>query len=243
MGGQHDRRTVAARTRAKQAAADVPASPAFRRVRRGCDPLEVAHHLEELEQERRRLQAALAESENVRGDQRDRLDRFEAIESELTRSVRLARQTGDAVLADARRRAEELLADARREVEAMQVAGRALLAEEERSLDNLRMAVAAEATMLKEIERHLSTHLSRAAASLVEIVDRPGGLGPFSQATATLIEFAQLLQRTATPGTPVRVQVDLAGDEAVARVMAAGAKATVSGHVTQGTGGALATAG
>ena len=178
MGGQHGRRAVAARASTRtptQQASAPPAPPTFRRVRKGWDPVEVADHLEELERERGHLRAALAESENVRGEQRDRLDRFEAIESELTRSVRLASQTGEAVMADAERRAAELLVAAQREVEALHAAGRARLAEEERSLDKLRMAVAAEAAMLKEVERQLTTRISRAAAALVEIVDRPGG--------------------------------------------------------------------
>ena len=206
-GGRWWRARRRGRRRSRRRCRSAP--PTFRRVWRGWDPVEVADHLSGLERERDQLRAALAESENLRGEQRDRLDRFEAIESELTRSIRLARQTGEAVIADAERRAAELLAAAQREVEALHDAGRARLAEEERSLDKLRMAVAAEAAMLKEIEQHLSTRLSRAAASLVEIVDRPGGLGPFSQATATLIEFAQLLQRTATSGTPVQVRVEV----------------------------------
>jgi hypothetical protein len=178
----------------------------------------VAQHLDALGRERAELRAALASSENVRGEQRDRLDRYEAIENELTRSVRLARQTGEAVVADAQQRADELLAEARREVQELYATGRARLAEEEQSLDRLRMAAAAEAAMLKEVEHHLATRISRAAAALVEIVDRPGGLGPFSQATATLIEFAQLLHRAATSETPVHVRVEVDEDVAVARV-------------------------
>ena len=218
MGGQDDRR-VATSTPTKQVRTAPPAPlPTFRRVRRGWDPAQVASQLEEIERERASLRAALAHSEDVRAEQRDRLDRFEAIENELTRSVRLARQTGEAVVADAQQRADELLAEARREVQALYAAGRARLAEEEQSLDRLRMAAAAEAALLKDVEHHLRTRVSRAAAALVEIVDRPGGLGPFSQATATLIEFAQLLHRAATSDTPVHVRVDVDDDVAVARV-------------------------
>ena len=223
MGGQDDRR-VATSTPTKQVPTAPPAStpPTFRRARRGWDPAQVAGHLEEIERDRAALRAALAHAEDVRAEQRDRLDRYEAIENELTRSVRLARQTGEAVVADAQQRADELLAEARREVQALYAAGRARLAEEEQSLDRLRMAAAAEAAMLKDVEHHLSTRVSRAAAALVEIVDRPGGLGPFSQATATLIEFAQLLHRAATSETPVHVRVEVDDDVAVARVTQGG---------------------
>ena len=224
MGGQDDRR-VATSTPTKQVATAPPRAstpPTFRRTRRGWDPAQVAGHLEEIERDRAALRAALAHAEDVRAEQRDRLDRYEAIENELTRSVRLARQTGEAVVADAQQRADELLAEARREVQALYAAGRARLAEEEQSLDRLRMAAAAEAAMLKDVEHHLSTRVSRAAAALVEIVDRPGGLGPFSQATATLIEFAQLLHRAATSETPVHVRVEVDDDVAVARVTQGG---------------------
>ena len=68
------------------------------------------------------------------------------------------------------------------------------LAEEERSLDKLRMAVAAEAAMLKEIEQHLEYPSSagpppRWWRSWTGRADS----APSRRATATLIEFAQLL--------------------------------------------------
>jgi hypothetical protein len=202
--------------------ASPPSPPSFRRARKGWDPAEVGRHLEEVERDRAGLRAALADTEAQRVALRHRVEGYEAIEGELTRSVHLAKQTGEAVVADARRRAEELLAAASREVEALHEAGRARLTEEERSLDGLRMAVAAEAAMLKDVERQLATRISRAAAALVELVDAPGGLGPFSQATATLLEFAQLLHRASMNGTPVQVRLELDEGTPVARVAAAG---------------------
>ena len=169
-----------------------------------------------------------------------RLDRYQELEDELTRSVRLANQTGEALMADAEARAADLLVAAEGEAERVVDEGRLRLAEEERSLDGLRMAVAAEAAMLEEVERRLSVRISRAAAALVEIVDAPGGLGPFSQGTATLLELAQLLQRTATSGRPIRVQLDVDYDAVVARVRPAGSTGNGVGLVDHAVGEALA---
>jgi hypothetical protein len=199
------------------------ARPTFGRVRKGWDPTEVGRYLDVLERERATLQEALGAAQARVAALEERVEGYVAIENELTRAVRLAKQTGDAVLADAERRAAELLARADQEVEALHQAGRAVLAEEERSLDGLRMAVAAEAAMLKEVERLLATRISRAAAALVEVVDAPGGLGPFSQATATLLEFAQLLHRTSGHGTPVLVRLEEEDGVRVARLAAAAA--------------------
>jgi hypothetical protein len=199
----------------------VPGRPPFDRVRKGYEPAQVDAYATRLEQERADLDAVVALTQARVQDLQARLDRYEALEEELTRSVHLANQTGDAVIADAEARAADLLVAAEEEAERVVEEGRLRLAEEERSLDGLRMAVAAEATMLEDVERRLSVRISRAAAALVEIVDAPGGLGPFSQGTATLLEFAQLLQHTARSGTRVRVRFEVEDGVTVARVTAA----------------------
>jgi cell division septum initiation protein DivIVA len=220
MAGQGSTRSSGVTS--ETSASSPEARPPFRRARKGWDPEEVGAYLDGLERDREQLRGALAHLEAERETLRQRLDGYEAIERELTRSVRLARQTGEAVVADADHRAAELLAAARQEVEALHEAGRARLAEEERALDGLRMAVAAEAAMLKDVEQQLATRISQAAAALVELVDAPGGLGPFSQATATLLEFAQMLHRAAVKGTAVQVRLELDEGTPVARVGSAG---------------------
>jgi cell division septum initiation protein DivIVA len=194
--------------------------PSFARARKGWDPEQVGAYLDRVERERDEREAALVAAERRLKEQHVRLEDYEAVEDELTRSVHLARQTGDAIEADAHSRAAEIIAAAEAEAEAIIEDGRRRLAEEERSLDDLRMAVAAEAVMLEEVEQRLSTRISRAAAALVETVDAPGGLGPFSQATATLLEFAQMLQHTARSGTALQVRLEVDDSAAVARVSA-----------------------
>jgi cell division septum initiation protein DivIVA len=200
------------------------ARPPFDRVRKGWDPNQVGPYLDRIERERADHQSALLVVEGRLKDLQSRLQHFELLEDELTRSVHLAKQTGDAIVEDAHGRAAEVVAQGHVQVEAMIEAGRRQLAEEERSLDGLRMAVAAEGVMLKEVETRLSTRISRAAAALVEIVDAPGGLGPFSQATATLLEFAQLLKNTSRNGTQVHVRVELDEGTTVASIALPGAR-------------------
>jgi cell division initiation protein len=196
------------------------ARPPFDRVRKGWDPNQVGPYLDRIERERAAYEATnLAAQAQIR-ELQSRLHHFELLEDELTRSVHLAKQTGDAIIEDARARAAEVVADGHAQAESIIVVGRQQLAEEERSLDGLRMAVAAEAAKLKEVEQRVATRISRAAAALVELVDAPGGLGPFSQATATLLEFAQLLQNTSRTGMAVEVRVELDNGVTVARVAA-----------------------
>lgn len=178
-----------------------PARPAFGRARRGrgYDPADVRPYLDMLERERADLGAALVLTQARVRELTAKLERYEALEQELTRSVRLAKETAAAVVADAEARAAALRADAEAEAARLVAEGHAKVAEEQEGLNALHMAIAAEASALAALEE--SAGFSRAAAALVEIVDGPGGLGPFSQATSTLLEFAQLLQRTARNGS------------------------------------------
>ena len=197
-----------------------PGRPPFDRARKGYEPAQVDAYLGRLERERADLDGVVALTQARVEELQARLDRYQELEDELTRSVRLANQTGEALMADAEARAADLLVAAEGEAERVVDEGRLRLAEEERSLDGLRMAVAAEAAMLEEVERRLSVRISRAAAALVEIVDAPGGLGPFSQGTATLLELAQLLQRTSRSGTRVQVRFEVEDGVTLARVTA-----------------------
>ena len=117
-------------------------------------------------------------------------------------------------------RAAELQEMSRQEAANRLADGRTKLNAEAEQLDSLRMAVAAEAANLSAIEEHLCGRVSRAAAALVEIVDAPGGLGPFSQSTATLLEFAELLHRTAAGGKVARVRFDVQDGAAIVDVSA-----------------------
>lgn len=174
--------------------------PAFRRARRGLEPTEVGAYLDMVESERSDLGAALLLTQARVRELSARLERFEAMEEELTRLVQHAREASDVAVREAQARAAAVVADAEATAARTLAAGRAVLAEEEEGLSALHMAIAAEAATLASLED--ASDISRAAAALVEIVDGPGGLGPFSQAASTLIEFAQLLQRTARNGGP-----------------------------------------
>ncbi|MDH4146240.1 MAG: DivIVA domain-containing protein [Acidimicrobiia bacterium] len=184
-----------------------PARPAFRRRRRGFDADEVTSYLDMLDRERADLGTALVLTQARVKELNSRLGRYEALEDELTRSLHLAKQTADAVVEDASRRAQEITSTAEAQREAMLADGRARLRAEADELDGMRMALAAEAAHLNSLEERISTHISRAARALVEIVDAPGGLGPFSQATANLLEFAQLLQRSGPGAVPPEAPV------------------------------------
>lgn len=187
--------------------------PAFGRARRGFDPKEVTPYFDLLERERADLGAALVLAQTSSRDLAERLERFEALEEELTRAVHQARETADAMVADAQERAAATLAEADERAAATLAEGRAALARDERELDGLRMAVAAEAASLAALED--TSHISRAAAALVGIVDGPGGLGAFSRATGTLLEFAQLLQRTARGGSAPELHLDITDGDVV----------------------------
>lgn len=196
-----------------------PARPAFSRRRKGYDSGEVTQYLDMLERERSDLGTALVLIQARVRELTAKLERFEALENELTKSLHLGKQTADAVVADANRRSEEIITQAKVESGRLLEEGRRRLRQEEHELDNLRLALAAEAANLESLEKRLDGQISRAARALVDIVDAPGGLGPFSQATATLLEFAQLLQRNARSGTPAKVQLAVENGGAVARLL------------------------
>lgn len=196
------------------------ARPEFSHARKGVDYREVAAYCERVERERSDLGAALVLTQRRLREVEADLLRHEKAEAELTRSVHLAKQAADAIVADARERAAELQEISRAQAAERLADGRSRLNVEADQLDSLRMAVAAEAANLAAIEEHLRGRVSRAAASLVEIVDAPGGLGPFSQSTATLLEFAELLQRTAASGKAARVRFDVQDGAAIVDVSA-----------------------
>lgn len=195
-----------------------PLRPAFSRARRGLDPMEVSAYLDMIEQERSDLGTALLLTQRRVREQQDALARHEALEEELTRSLHLAKQTADAIMADARQRAQQIEVESRQRAAVVEQDARCRLAEEESQLDGLRMAIAAEAAGLAEVEAHLGSRISRAAAALVKVVDSPGGLGPFSQSTATLLEFAEILERSAGTGHPPKIRFDVEAGTPVAIV-------------------------
>jgi cell division septum initiation protein DivIVA len=204
----------------------------------GGDPVQVSAYLDGVERERADREDALVAAERRLKEQQQRLESYAAAQEELTSAVHLAKQTGEAIIDDAHSRAAEIIAAAEVEAASIIEDGRRRLAEEERSLDGLRMAVAAEGAMLQDVEARLASRISRAAAALVETVDAPGGLGPFSQATATLLEFAQMLQHTARSGTALQVRLDVDDSAAVARVSAldTGAPPPASGARVEAAG-------
>lgn len=96
--------------------------------------------------------------------------------------------------------------------------GRARLAIEAAEMEKYRLAIVAEASMLAQIEQRLGPRLSRAAARLVEVVDATDGIGPFSHATAELVHFARLLQRSIAAGTFDAVDLEIDGGNAALRI-------------------------
>ena len=195
------------------------ARPAFGRARRGLDPGEVLPYLDMLERERSDLGASLVLAQARVRELTTQVERYRAIEEELARTLDDARQRAVQLVAEAEARAVEVVGDAHEKADAVLAAGRATLAEEAQQLDGLRMAVAAEAAALAALED--SSHISRAAAALVQLVDGPGGLGPFSRAAGTLLEFARLLQRTSQLEDPPLPVIDLRHEDAPAAATAA----------------------
>jgi cell division septum initiation protein DivIVA len=141
-------------------------------------------------------------------------------EAENHASLRLVAAEQEAMdrLAAARRESEACVASAEAAAASLLATGRAQLAAEAAVLEEHRLAIAAEASILAGIEARLGDTISRAAAALVEIVDAPGGLGPFSRATTSLVEFARLLQGAQRAGGLGEVRVELEEQLAVATV-------------------------
>lgn len=126
-------------------------------------------------------------------------------------SLRLVAAEQEAMdrIGTARREADACVAAAHGEAAGILAAGRAELAAEALHLENHRLAIAAEAMVLANIEKRLGDTISRAGAALVELVDAPGGLGPFSRATTSLVDFARLLQGAKRTGGLGEVRIEL----------------------------------
>lgn len=240
--------------------------PQFPVVRRGYEPRAVDAAVEDLLHRVEHAESTTLAARTYSVSLLDELERLHALEDELTTSLDLARQTHDAVLADAAEQvtamistaegqagarlavaemeARQLLGDAqlaasqllkRTERDAAEVSasasatlaasvaesqarlaeGRARLVVEAAEMEQYRMAIVAEASMLAQIETRLGPHLSRAAARLVEVVDGHEGIGAFSSVTAKLVHFARLVQRGVAAGTLDHVELDLQADLAV----------------------------
>ena len=251
--------------------------PQFPVVRRGYEPRAVDAAVEDLLHRVEHAESTTLAARTYSVSLLDELERLHALEDELTTSLDLARQTRDAVLADAAEQvtamistaevqagarlavaeleARQLLGDAqlvasqlvtrtereaadllkRTERDAAEVRasaaatlaasvaesqarlaeGRARLVVEAAEMEQYRMAIVAEASMLAQIETRLGPHLSRAAARLVEVVDGHEGIGAFSSVTAKLVHFARLVQRGVAAGTLDHVELDLQAELAV----------------------------
>lgn len=170
--------------------------PDFDVRRRGYDPGEVDAHLTALDRDRDRLVAELARLRKRNAALTSRIERFDGAAEELDRTVALGQETADAIVADARRRATEIIATAELDARRIRDAERKRMADEDKRLDGLRMAVAAEAAHLAHVTERMHTDVSEPAARLWEIVDGIGGLRADSEAARTLLEFAELLHRT-----------------------------------------------
>jgi cell division septum initiation protein DivIVA len=183
------------------AMADLP-RPDFDVRRRGYDPAEVDTHLAALDRDRDRLLAELARLRNRNAALTEQAETFDGAAAELDRAVALGQETADAIVTDARQRATEIVAIAERDAQHIRDAERRRMAEEDKRLDGLRMAVAAEAAHLEYVTERMHTDVSEPAARLWEIVDGIGGLRADSEAARTLLEFAELLHRTNRFGSP-----------------------------------------
>ncbi len=137
------------------------------------------------------------------------LARYHGLEDELQGAIRLSREMNERVLEEADRAAATRVAAAEYEARQLLDEARERIARETAEMEQYRLAIAAEAATLSQIEQRLGNTISRAAAALVEIVDAPGGLGPFSLATARLVEFARLLQQSMGSGALAEVRIDL----------------------------------
>jgi len=216
------------------------AHPQFPTTWRGYEPKAVDAALEDLREQITEAEAATGAARQYAADLLVELRRLQAIEDELTSSLDLARKMAENIEADARSQAASIIAtaeveagarlavveleasglqaDARAEAARLLAEGRARLEVEAAEMERYRFAIAAEASMLQQIEARLGPRLSRAAARLIEVVDAPDGLGPFSEATAALVETARLLQRSAHAGVLESVGVEVSGGSAVLRI-------------------------
>lgn len=205
-------------------------------VRRGYEPRAVDAVVEDLHDQVAHAEATTHAARAYAASLLGELHRLQALEDELTTALELARQTAQAVIDDAHAQAATILTnatqeagarlavaeiearerttDAERQANRTLADGRARLAAEAAEMEQYRLAIVAEASMLQQIEHRLGPRLSRAAARLVEVVDAPDGIGPFSQAAATLVEYAILLQRSVAARTFLGAELAVQGGEA-----------------------------
>jgi cell division septum initiation protein DivIVA len=200
-------------------------SERFTTARKGYDPGEVDIFVAATEHRVDELGAALASARTRVRSLEAEVQTYADREEEFTGPVRIAHQRADAIVAAAEHMVEERRTAAEAEAAEIVATGRAQLAKEAAELDSFRMAIAAEAATLNEIEKRLEGRISRAAAALVELVDAPGGLGPFSHATGSLVEFAQLLHHAQRSGALTEVRIELEEDIAAATIVASGTHA------------------
>lgn len=215
-------------------------NPTFPVAKRGYEPNAVDAAVEDLRDRVMHAEATTLAARTYAASLLSELQRLQALEDELTTALELARQTGAAIVAEAQEQAAGILAstdheagarlavaelEARNRTTAAQdeaartlAEGRARLAAETAEMERYRLAIAAEAMMLQQVEQRLGPRLSRAAARLVEVVDAPDGIGPFSRTTSTLVEFCRLLQRSVDGGTFDDLELEVQGGEAVLRL-------------------------
>lgn len=212
------------------------ANRTFPVVRRGYEPRAVDAAVEDLHDQVAHAEATTHAARSYAASLLGELHRLQELEDELTTALDLARQTAAAIIADAEAQAAAIIAtatqeadarlavaelearerteDAEREANTTLAEGRARLAAEAAEMEQYRLAIVAEASMLQQIEHRLGPRLSRAAARLIEVVDAPDGIGPFSQAAATLVEYAILLQRSVAARTFEAAVLQVQGGEA-----------------------------
>lgn len=181
----------------------------FRTTWRGYDRAEVDAYV--LESDAQLLAFAVEVDElRARNDELTaEVNRYYGLEDELSGAIRLSRQMNDRVLEEADCAGAARVAAA--EFEARQLLGEARerIAQETAEMEQYRLAIAAEAATLSQIEQRLGHRISRAAAALVDLVDAPGGLGPFSQASSRVVEFARLLHAAIDRGALGDVRIEL----------------------------------
>ncbi|MFN0090328.1 MAG: DivIVA domain-containing protein [Acidimicrobiales bacterium] len=178
--------------------------PSFERVRKGYDPEQVDRCLDEFEREQASLRRSLELANQRIEELVVQVALIDDREREVERVEAQARRQAQDATDLARKEAEQILAAARKATDLMLAEGRATLAKEDAELDRLRFAIAAETIELKEIEARMTkAHgVSRVTALLFDIVEGPDGIGPFSDAAGTLVEFARLLRRSGRSEQP-----------------------------------------
>jgi len=191
---QAEATTTASRSYAAELLAEL------RRLQAIEDELTTAVELAQRMAEQIRDEARREADEILAAARQEVVDRLNRADAEAGARLAVTELEANGRLADATAEAERLLAETR-----------AQLAAEAAEMERYRWAIAAEASMLDQIEQRLGPRLSRAAARLIEVVDAPDGIGPFSQATAALVETARLLQRAVHGGLLESVAIEADG--------------------------------